>query len=296
MAPRAAVDDSTFSLSLALLEPDASTRDRTARMLGDLGFQVHGCRDAASLFQWLDRQGADLVLVGAGAPFADMTETVLPRLSAGYGASILVQAPGAATEARLDALHAGAHLCLDRRYDGVELAALLRAQARRANLFRRRSMPSRQLPAAPGMVSLFGDADVAALIGPDAHRCSMADPVPYAGYPAAPAVEPARTVRAAQPWRVLYQGWVLIAPDGEHISLTGLERACFACLLDSPQRELSRENLSRFMSAANLRSVNVVISRLRKKVRAAGSRLPLHTVHRLGYVFAGSLVVEEAVV
>ncbi|ALM86953.1 hypothetical protein ASB57_13370 [Bordetella sp. N] len=91
----------------------------------------------------------------------------------------------------------------------------------------------------------------------------------------------------------MYQSWVLMAPDGTRIPLTGLERSCFNCMLESPQRELSRKDLRRFMSDANLRSMNVVISRLRKKVLTAGQRLPLHTVHRLGYVFAGSLVAQE---
>ncbi|OZI32361.1 hypothetical protein CAL29_20000 [Bordetella genomosp. 10] len=97
----------------------------------------------------------------------------------------------------------------------------------------------------------------------------------------------------ATPWTLMYQGWVLVAPNGIRIPLTGLERSCFNCMLASPQRELSRKDLCRFMSEANLRSMNVVISRLRKKVLSSGQRLPLHTVHRLGYVFAGTLVAHE---
>ncbi|AOB33527.1 hypothetical protein AKI39_08200 [Bordetella sp. H567] len=103
----------------------------------------------------------------------------------------------------------------------------------------------------------------------------------------------ARLMPAREPWRILYQGWVLITPAGKRIHLTGTERACFICLLESPKRELSRAAMSEFMTATNLRSVNVAISRLRKKVHESGERLPLHTVHGMGYVFVGDLATEE---
>ncbi|OZI24034.1 transcriptional regulator [Bordetella genomosp. 9] len=103
----------------------------------------------------------------------------------------------------------------------------------------------------------------------------------------------ARGLPAREPWRVLYQGWVLVTPAGKRIHLTGTERACFICLLDNPKRELSRSAMSAFMTATNLRSVNVAISRLRKKVQESGERLPLHTVHGMGYVFVGELATQE---
>ncbi|OZI63267.1 transcriptional regulator [Bordetella genomosp. 11] len=102
-----------------------------------------------------------------------------------------------------------------------------------------------------------------------------------------------RHLPSREPWRILYQGWVLITPAGKRIHLTGTERACFICLLDNPKRELSRAAMSEFMTATNLRSVNVAISRLRKKVHDSGERLPLHTVHGMGYVFVGDLATQE---
>ncbi|GAB1580004.1 winged helix-turn-helix domain-containing protein [Bordetella petrii] len=95
-------------------------------------------------------------------------------------------------------------------------------------------------------------------------------------------------------WSLLYQGWVLVTPSGQRVNLTSTERACFLCLLASPQRELTRQALMQAVPQASLRTINVSISRLRKKVRAAGARLPLHTVHGMGYVFLGNLVAESA--
>ncbi|HYG44845.1 MAG TPA: winged helix-turn-helix domain-containing protein [Bordetella sp.] len=93
-------------------------------------------------------------------------------------------------------------------------------------------------------------------------------------------------------WGLMYQGWVLITPNGKRLNLTAIERACFLCLLASPQRELARDVLSQALPQSNLRTINVSISRLRKKVRAMGIILPLHTVHGMGYVFLGHLVAQ----
>lgn len=64
----------------------------------------------------------------------------------------------------------------------------------------------------------------------------------------------------------------------------------------NPRKELLREELAVLREelmlprqSTNLRALNVAICRLRRKVRQAGGRLPLHTVHGVGYVFLGNL-------
>jgi len=94
-------------------------------------------------------------------------------------------------------------------------------------------------------------------------------------------------------WSLLYHGWTLMAPGGARVDLTATERACFLCLLRNPQPELLREELMAARSAASnrigMRTLNVAICRLRHKVLQTGTRLPLHTVHGVGYVFLGNL-------
>lgn len=90
-------------------------------------------------------------------------------------------------------------------------------------------------------------------------------------------------------WHLLYRGWVLSTPQGVRISLTALERVCFQAIAEHPGRELSRDTLMRALPGSSLRTLNVAISRLRKKVSDAGAELPLHTVHGMGYVFLGHL-------
>ncbi|WP_116792128.1 helix-turn-helix domain-containing protein [Achromobacter dolens] len=126
--------------------------------------------------------------------------------------------------------------------------------------------------------------------------------VPGAATPAPPpaaAAEPAEgpfPVRLDGWWSLLYHGWTLLTPQGTRLDLTEVERACFQCLLRNPRKELLREELALLREelmlprqSTNLRALNVAICRLRRKVREAGGRLPLHTVHGVGYVFLGNL-------
>lgn len=90
-------------------------------------------------------------------------------------------------------------------------------------------------------------------------------------------------------WSLLYWGWTLQLPSGARLDLTEVERACFACLIKNPRRELARSEVKSLRGGMNMRSLNVAICRLRNKVRLAGARLPLHTVHGVGYAFLGNL-------
>ncbi|MEN5159337.1 winged helix-turn-helix domain-containing protein [Achromobacter spanius] len=114
--------------------------------------------------------------------------------------------------------------------------------------------------------------------------CSLARPQPLAS--AAPGL-------SQDPvdgwWSLLYWGWTLQLPNGARVDLTELERACFACLVRNPQRELIRDEVKHLRGGLNMRSLNVAICRLRTKVRQAGARLPLRTVHGVGYAFLGNL-------
>ncbi|WP_313622585.1 helix-turn-helix domain-containing protein [Achromobacter sp.] len=125
--------------------------------------------------------------------------------------------------------------------------------------------------------------------------------------PARQALAPARTPRIAKPmreqnppvsaggqaadgwWSLLYWGWTLQMPGGARLDLTEIERACFACLLKNPRHELVRDELLAVRSGLSMRSLNVAICRLRGKVQKTGGRLPLHTVHGVGYAFLGNL-------
>ncbi|MGB3436689.1 helix-turn-helix domain-containing protein [Achromobacter sp.] len=90
-------------------------------------------------------------------------------------------------------------------------------------------------------------------------------------------------------WTLVYQGWTLLTPQGIRIGLTALERTCLLCLAGNSARELRRDEFLTARRRTTMRTLNVAICRLRGKVLLAGVRLPLHTVHGMGYVFLGKL-------
>ncbi|MNQ96878.1 hypothetical protein D3C85_1124990 [compost metagenome] len=90
-------------------------------------------------------------------------------------------------------------------------------------------------------------------------------------------------------WSLLYRGWTLQMPSGARLDLTEIERACFVCMLKNPRGELLRDEIKAIRGGTDMRTLNVAICRLRGKVRRSGARLPLHTVHGVGYAFLGNL-------
>jgi two-component system OmpR family response regulator len=80
--------------------------------------------------------------------------------------------------------------------------------------------------------------------------------------------------------------------DGAPITLTSGEFALLACFVQRPRRVLSREqllDLTRGRDAENFdRSIDMVVSRLRKKLDAAtGGQALITTVRNSGYLFVG---------
>lgn len=92
-----------------------------------------------------------------------------------------------------------------------------------------------------------------------------------------------------------FDGWTanlprreLISPSGAVVDLTGGEFDLLVALCDHAQRVLARERLIE-LSRARLgdssdRSVDVLVSRLRRKLSSAGKAAPIITVRGIGYM------------
>jgi DNA-binding response OmpR family regulator len=92
-----------------------------------------------------------------------------------------------------------------------------------------------------------------------------------------------------------FDGWMLSFPrreltsvSGGVVDLTGAEFDLLAALVDHPQRVIARERLIELsrtrMGDASDRSVDVLISRLRRKLSSAGRDAPIITVRGVGYM------------
>jgi DNA-binding response OmpR family regulator len=80
----------------------------------------------------------------------------------------------------------------------------------------------------------------------------------------------------------------LTSPSGGTIDLTGAEFDLLAALIDNAQRVIARERLIELsrtrMGDSSDRSVDVLISRLRRKLSRDGKEAPIITVRGVGYM------------
>ncbi|WP_251865780.1 response regulator transcription factor [Achromobacter sp. Marseille-Q4962] len=94
-------------------------------------------------------------------------------------------------------------------------------------------------------------------------------------------------------WELRDQGWTLVAPSGATISLSSNERLIVRALFEVAGRAVGRSELAEELRveggaarASSARSIDVIISRLRRKAEMAGIILPIRTVYGSGYLFA----------
>jgi DNA-binding response OmpR family regulator len=98
-----------------------------------------------------------------------------------------------------------------------------------------------------------------------------------------------------KPDRIAFDGWTvnlprreLLSPTGAIVELTGAEFDLLVALCDNAGRVIARERLIE-LSRARLgdssdRSVDVLVSRLRRKLSSAGHDAPILTVRGVGYM------------
>jgi two-component system, OmpR family, response regulator len=90
-------------------------------------------------------------------------------------------------------------------------------------------------------------------------------------------------------WRLSLLRRELHAPGGEMVNLTGAEFDLLAAFINQRQRVLGRERLIELSRTregdSSDRSIDVLVSRLRRKLSVSGSIPPIVTVRGVGYMF-----------
>lgn len=101
---------------------------------------------------------------------------------------------------------------------------------------------------------------------------------------------------ASRRHEIRFEGWIvnlsrreLRSPSGAIVDLTGAEFDLLGTFIDQPQRVIGRERLIELsrtrVGDSSDRSIDVLVSRLRRKITAAGGRPPIVTVRGVGYMF-----------
>lgn len=90
-------------------------------------------------------------------------------------------------------------------------------------------------------------------------------------------------------WTVALARRELLSPTGAVVHLTGAEFDLLVSLLENGQRVIARERLIELsrtrLGDASDRSVDVLVSRLRRKLSTEGKPAPIITVRGIGYMF-----------
>jgi len=99
-------------------------------------------------------------------------------------------------------------------------------------------------------------------------------------------------------WRYDMSAWRLTTPDGVEIALSLAEYLLLGRLLEAPGEVVSRDELVEAMTRRKARiysrHLDMVVSRLRRKVESAGPhKLPVQAARGLGYVFTGHCEITE---
>jgi len=103
----------------------------------------------------------------------------------------------------------------------------------------------------------------------------------------------AQTARATpRQWELRDQDWTLAAPTGQEFALSANERILVRELWQMKGRAVTRDRLAEALLQGNgriravgPRSVDVLVSRLRRRIARAGCVLPIRTVYGSGYLF-----------
>jgi DNA-binding response OmpR family regulator len=89
-------------------------------------------------------------------------------------------------------------------------------------------------------------------------------------------------------WQLSFPRRELTSPSGAIVDLTGAEFDLLASLIDHPQRIIARERLIELsrtrMGDASDRSIDVLVSRVRRKLSSTGREAPIITVRGVGYM------------
>jgi DNA-binding response OmpR family regulator len=90
-------------------------------------------------------------------------------------------------------------------------------------------------------------------------------------------------------WIFDADAWTLVSPDGERVRLSAAEHGVISLLTDAPGQPVPRDHLfvalRKIQSGPDDRSVDLLVSRLRRKFSTSAFRLPIQSVRGVGYVF-----------
>jgi two-component system OmpR family response regulator len=229
-----------------VVEDDAAMRHLIARMLRENGFRLTVARDGREMWEALRNTAIDLVLLDVMLPGQSGID-LLRALRSERASLPVVMVTARGSEAdRVLGLELGADDYLPKPFGRPELLARIRAVLRRAR-------QSADAPEKPDARSTF-------------------------------------TGLRFNGWTVDQARREVLTPDGAVVELSGAEYDLLLAFLEHPHRVLARDQILELsrgrLADPNDRSVDVLVSRLRRKLEGKDSQTAIiKTVRGAGYMF-----------
>lgn len=232
--------------TVLLVEDDGALRTLTARALRQSGFNVLTAATGAEMWVTLRDNPVHLVVLDIMLPGTSGFD-LFRRLRRESDIPIIFVSARGSEEDRVLGLELGADDYLAKPFSTRELAARVSAVLRRGG---------------GGSVELDGEGSLDG---------RAPDVVNFDG------------------WQVSLARRELRSPSGAIVDLTGAEFDLLMTFVNYPHRVLGRERLMELsrtrLGDSSDRSIDVLVSRLRRKLQAEGSEPPIVTVRGVGYMF-----------
>lgn len=240
--------------NIMLVEDDSDFRESMVEYLSLAGFAVTGVASALEFYNTIAQKQYQIVVLDIGLP--DQNGLVLAEfIRSNTDTRIIMLTAQASLDSKISAYRSGADIYLVKPIDFAELVASIQ--------------------------SLLGRMSV--------------EKEPSSG-PEQPAVKaPASVNGAAQGWVLSRHECNLLSPQGSKVSLTSKEYDLLEKLAACPSEVVERQVLLKALAYDNdelgNKALDALIHRLRRKKDNLDFRIPLKTIHGVGYCFAGPIVI-----
>ncbi len=240
---------------IIVVEDDRDFREIMVKYLTLAGINVTATSSALEFYSSIAREPYHIAVLDIGLP--DQNGLVLAEfIRKNTNMRIVMLTAQASIYSKLSAYRSGADIYLVKPIDLAELAASIQ--------------------------SLLGRLNV------DSEPASV-----HEWQPAELAPAPAQTDEPH--WSLLRQECSLISPQGCKVSLTSKEFDFLEKLAASPNEVVERQTLLQALVYDNdefgNKALDSMVHRLRRKKDDLKIRLPLKTIHGVGYIFFGSIVI-----
>lgn len=240
--------------SIIVVEDDHDFRESMVEYLSLAGLEVTGVSSALEFYNCISKQQYQIAVLDIGLP--DQNGLVLAEyIRKNSGMRIVMLTAQASLDTKITAYRSGADMYLVKPIDLAELFASLE--------------------------SLLGRLTV------DDESLTIAEPLQkdMSSLPVSDSV-----------WRLLSNASSLLSPQGVRVSLTSKEFDLLEKLAASPGMVVERQVLLKALAYENddlgNKALDALVHRLRRKKDDLELRIPLKTMHGVGYSFAGSIVID----